>query len=134
MKKIMKSLSLLLAVGAMAFGSGLHHEDAKVAKAATTLTVTGSTATETDGVQNITIDGIEFSGKFKKYQTQCIWLTKSAGYFYNKTDLGKIKSVDITYNGGGSESASQAFSFNNTPISSYTKTPVNGNDPESLLW
>ena len=34
MKKIMKTLSLLLAVGAMAFGSGLHHEDTKVASAA----------------------------------------------------------------------------------------------------
>ena len=55
MKKIMKTLSLLFAVGAMAFGSGLHHEDTKVARAAENVFATltfpnGNKA----GVQNYT--------------------------------------------------------------------------------
>ena len=37
MKKIMKTLSLMFAVGAMLFGSGLHHEETKVARAEETI-------------------------------------------------------------------------------------------------
>ena len=69
MKAFIKKLSLLFAVGAMAFGSNLLNNEAKVAKAATT-------ATATFGTNNIRIDSA--SVDFKDSQNNN-WNVKTSG-------------------------------------------------------
>ena len=86
-----------------------------------TLTITGSASgiSATDGTQSITVDGIQFGGKFKQYSTTALWFTSGSGYIYNKTSLGTINSITINYKSGGSASAKQYFSSGTSAINTY---------------
>ena len=86
-----------------------------------TLTITGSASgiTTTDGTQSITVNGIQFGGKFKQYSTTALWFTSGSGYIYNKTSLGTINSITINYKSGGSAAAKQYFSSGTSAITTY---------------
>ena len=84
-----------------------------------TITISGSDMTTTDGTQNFTKSGIDFSGAMKQYNTTSIWFTSGSGFIYNTKSLGSITKITLSYNVGGSATAIQRFNVGSTAMSSY---------------
>lgn len=91
-------------------------------RAASPVTVDGTSFSETDANQTATIDGVTIGGFLKQYQTTKLWLTSGKGYIYNSTDLGSITKLTLSYNTGGSASAIQRFNFGTSAMGSYLST------------
>ena len=97
MKKIMKTLSLMFAVGAMLFGSGLHHEETKVARAEETATLsfadkaqrTSFSTTQQVWEQN----GIKFTNNKASSSTP-------VADYENPVRLYKDSSIVVNYSNG----------------------------------
>lgn len=126
MKKTTKTISVLFAGVALTIGiaiSGGIIRNSYVAdelKAATsTITVTGSSFTTTDGNQTAVFSGITIGGKLKQYDTSALWFTSGSGYICNSTDLGSISKLTLNYKSGGSGTAVQRFNFGTSAITSY---------------
>lgn len=88
---------------------------------AETLTITKDVIpglTTSSSNQTFTVDGIEFSGKLRYYNSN-LFFTSGTDYICNTTSLGTINSITINYATGGSGSAKQYFSSGDAVINGY---------------
>lgn len=86
-----------------------------------TLTITKDVIpglTTSSSNQTFTVDGIEFSGKLRYYNSN-LFFTYGTDYICNTTSLGTINSITINYATGGSGSAKQYFSSGDAVINGY---------------
>ena len=123
MNKIIKKFFAPIAVLSLALGVGLSASRGfNEVRAASPVTVDGTSFTTTDENQSATIGGVTVGGKLKQYQTTKLWLTSGSGYIYNSTDLGSITKLTLSYNVGGSAAAIQRFNFGTSAMTSYLST------------
>ena len=131
MKKIMKTLSLMFAVGAMLFGSGLHHEGAEVAKAEEeTYSYTFSEkqwSANGDKTLNEVTWTLAGSGNYWGYDSTKGQQFGSSGNPYKSMTLstsgiiGTINEITINTSGASSINASFTVSVGGTQYGSSTK-------------